>query len=392
MKCRAILEHEPAAVERPVKLRRFDFMRARRAVANLLYAIRRHFVFPLPERCAYRRPWLAGFLGLVPGLGQIYNRQYRKAFWLFVVFVAALWLAWATILHPTSYLFIALLICWMMYSFNDAMVTATRIDGQEWPRGYTIASFCALFFYLGVFWSLSQFFLVLVVIGATLYCLYSIFWRRGEVRWSKIAVTAVVALGVLGLSCYLSRSGNPVIHRWVYWSQDVLSPFLRKGDFIYVDCVTYWFRPPRVGEIVYYNPRPYTLVQGEATYVINPYNAIERLVALPGDTFSRDGDLFFRNGKLVGPDEQPLHPSGLPRRFEFKVPEGRYLVLISYGPREKILGGLLGTTFAPEPARARRTSEWYEACLVGRNEILGRCLFIWHPVSRRRWLVPRKAE
>jgi len=388
LKCNSILEHDWAAAQQKVRLRRFQFHHVSSAGANLYYAVRGWFHFPLPESCPYRNPWLAGFLSLLPGLGQIYNRQYRKAAWVFLGFLAALWLAAVTILHPLSYLFIALLVAWVLYCFNDAMVTATRIDGQEWTRGYTVASFSALFFYLGIFVSLSQFFLIGLFAGFILYCLYSAFWGSGEVNKAKVLTTAAVAFGILLLCCFLSRSGNPVIHRWIYWEQDVLAPSLVKGDFIYVDCFTYWFREPRLGELVFYNPRTYSIRQGENTYVVNLLNAIERVVALPGDRFVRENEQFYRNGQLVPPQLQPLNPAGLPVSFAFDVPQGHYLVLISYGPEESILGGLGGTYRAPSP-REGASGDWGAACMVARDEIYGRCLFIWHPVRHRRWLTQR---
>jgi len=389
LKCSSILEHDWAAAQHKVRLRRFQVHHLSAAGANAYYAVRRLFVFPLPESCPYRYPWMAGFLSLLPGLGQIYNRQYRKAAWFFVGFVAALWLAIVTILNPFSYVFVGLLVAWILLSFNDAMVTATRIDGQEWTRGYTIASFSALFFYLGVFMSLSQYFLVGLFISFILYCLYSASWRGKEVNRSKILITAGVAFGILVFCCIVARSGNPVIHRWIYWEQDVLSPTLRKSDYIYVDSFTYWFRVPRLGELIFYNPRAYHIQKDEDnSYIVNLGNAIERLVALPGDKFVRDRGNFYRNGQLAPPELQPLNPAGLPDNFTFDVPQGHYLILISYGPEEKVLGGLGGTYRAPSP-REGMSADWGAACLVARNEIYGRCLFIWHPVSHRRWLTPR---
>jgi len=393
LKCKALLEHDPYAARHKVRLRLFRFHKIGASLAgffySLAYGLRRLFSEPLPDGCPYRYPWFAGFLSLLPGLGQAYNRQYRKAVLHFGVFCIALWFAVATILNPLSYLFIALLVGWILFSFNDAMVTATRIDGQEWTRGDTIASFSALFFYMGVFWSLSQYFLLLLLIGLVLYCFYSLFWPGREVTWRKVLLTAVVFLGLVVFTCIIGRTGNPVIHRWVYWSQDVLAPVLKKGDFIYVDCVTYWFREPRLGELVYYNPRPYRIWKGRNLYLVRLRHAVERVVALPGDRFVHKDGKFYRNGRPVPPAYRPLHPGGLPGYFDFKVPPGRYLVLISYGAEEKMLGGLLGTRRAPSP-REGASPDWGEACLVSKDQILGRCLFIWHPVSRRRWLTPPK--
>jgi len=389
LKCGAALEHDWQAAPHKVRLRRIPFHRLSAAAADVYYALRRLFVFPLPQECPRRDPWLAGFLSLLPGLGQAYNRQYRKAALFFAVFVATFWLAIATVLHALSYLFIILFVGWVLFSFNDAAVAAVRINGQEWPRLYSIALYSALFFYLGVFWSLSQFFLVGLFVGVILYSLYSLFWPEGQVSRAKILTTLTVAFGIFLVCCVLSRSGNPVLHRWIYWAQDILAPALRKGDFIYVDSVSYWFREPRLGEIVLYNPRTYRISQGDMLYVVNSYNAIERIVALPGDRFSRDGEHFYRNGERVPPQYQPLNPDGLPDHFDFDVPKDRFLVLISYGVSEKMLFGMLGTFTSPTP-REGSSPDWGDACMVARDEIRGRCLLIWHPVGHRRWLTPPK--
>jgi len=391
LKCSALLEHDWGVAQKRVRLRLIPFHRLSSAVANRYHAVRRYFTFPLPPECPYRHPWMAGFVALLPGLGQIYNRQYRKAVWFFLVFVAAIWLAVITVLNPFSYVFIGALIGWLLFSFNDAMVTATRIDGQEWTYGYTLASFSALFFYLGVLLSLSQFFLVAMFAGLVLYCLYSVFWAEGEINRAKILTTAIVAFGILILACVLARSGNPVVHRWVFWDQNVVAPTLQKGDYLYVDCLTYWFRKPRLGEVVYYNPRAYKISSGLDEYIVHISHAMERVVALPGDHLVRDGDKFYRNGQPVPPQFLPLNTKDLPGRFQLDVPPGHYLVFISYGPEEKILGGLGGTFRAPSP-REGGSADWGSACMVAPREILGRAIFIWHPVAHRCWLTPPKSD
>lgn len=383
LKCKAILEHDWGAAQQKVRLRRFSFHRVTAALSNLGLNLRLLMRVPIPEDCPHRNPWLAGFLGLLPGAGQYYNRQYKKILFFTPVFVALLAMVVLTIVHPTSYLLILALLGWMLFSFNDALVSATRINGQEWTPRQTIAMFSALVFYLGVFFSLSQFFLVGIFVGIILYCLYHIYWPSGEVSKSKVWTTAAVSFGILIAVCVLGRSGNPVVHRWVYWSQNNLAPALRKGDFIYVDCVSYWFRKPRIGDIVFYNPPPYAIHQGENIYAVNMNFAIERVVGLPGDVFvSKQGE-FFRNGKPVPPGEGPLHPSGLPGNFELHVPEKKYLVLISYGVSENM--PIVGSHASPAPNEGG-SSDWGVACTVRRGDIYGRCLFIWHPVARRQWL------
>ena len=161
---------------------------------------------------------------------------------------------------------------------------------------------------------------------------------------------------------------------------------MMKGDRIYVDAFSYWFHEPRVGDLVLYNPDTFRISKGADIYIINHYNALERIVALPGDHFRRTAAGFFRNGKPVPPGYGPLYPNGLPSAFEFDVPPGRYLVLISYGG-EEIMAKLAGVDRAPNPNEGG-SADWGATCFVTRDQIRGRCLFIWHPVKRRRWLTP----
>jgi len=382
LKCGAILEHDWGAAQQNVHLRRLPLYRLRAALAGVGFALVRNLRFPVPEDLPYRHPWQAGFLSLLPGLGQIYNRQPAKAALFFLVFVVLAAVVVATILHPTSYLWIAALVAWILLAFNDALVTATKINGQEWTRSYIIAAYSALFFYLGLFWSLSQFFLIGGLIVLILYAAYSLFWLRGQVSRAKILTVLGVSGGILVAATVLNPRGNPVLHRWVYWPSDVLAPAIQSGDFIYVDAVTYWFRPPRLGEIVYYDPRRYTIQQGDNTYAVNISNALERVVALPGDRFERRDGRFFRNGREVAPAFAPLHSQGLPGGIDMTVPEGHYLVFISYGPKESLFGNQ-----APAPNEGV-SPNWGEACFVARREMLGRALFIWHPIPRRQWLTP----
>jgi len=76
----------------------------------------------------YRNPWAAAFLSLIPGLGQLYNHQPKKALTIFLFAAACLALAAATLYHPFSnYILMGCLLAWF-----TAFTT-----GWSRPRGST---------------------------------------------------------------------------------------------------------------------------------------------------------------------------------------------------------------------------------------------------------------
>jgi signal peptidase I len=385
LKCRAILEHDWGAAQQKVKRRRLPLHRLTAGLAAFEHAIKRLFEFEVPPEAPYHRPWQAGLLSLVPGLGQLYNRQVRKGLYFFVPFAGLLATVVLTITHWSSNLWILATLAWLLWAMADAIVTATRINGQVWQRRHVLAMYSALVFYLGLFWSLSQFFLIFFIIGLVLFVVRSAVWHRHEMTRARIIATIGIMAGVMLAACLIGRTGNPFLHRWVKWSTGVIEPTIHEGDLVYVDCVSYWFRQPRVGELVFYNPRRYTMERGLDLFIINLPYAIERVIALPGDHFTRENGRFFRNGQPVAPPHQPLRPDGVRDYMDFTVPPGRYLVLISYPIQENMFGLMKAT--APSP-RHGISPDWADACLVARDEIIGRCVFIIHPVKHRRWLTP----
>lgn len=345
LKCSAVLEHSPNGITlRSLPTRRKRIKIAPFAWANRFsYAIKQYFTFELPQDVEWRYPWVAGWLGIIPGLGQIYNHQYRKAVWFFLGWVVLLIAFILTITLWVNLAVNALLVIYMLWSFNDGVVTATRINGQEWRLRQTLALLSYLLFMLGVLLMLAQFFFTPLFI-------------------------------------------------LVYVSQDTLAPGLRKGDRLFIDCVTYWFRSPKRGEIVYYDPPRYTIeIPGEVetkTYVINERRSFGRVVGLPGDRYERRAGKYYLNGQPVPPGLEPLTSSALWQDFEFEnVPEGKILVVIGHASTEEAFIGVLG-------GRSPKFTEgivkgWKEACLVTKKEIFGRGICIYYPPPRRQWLLPK---
>jgi hypothetical protein len=108
---------------------------------------------------------------------------------------------------------------------------------------------------------------------------------------------------------------------------------------------------------------------------------IERVLALPGQTFERRGDLYFRDGVEIDADEGPIARSEVTWDYSFTVPEDHYLILFSYTGDEKL--SIRGVNFQAPPLSAGIVHGWEAACLVPKSKILGRAWFIYHPPPRR---------
>ncbi len=327
---------------------------------------------PLCERkeLPHRYPWLAGFLGLLPALGQIYNRQYGKAGIFFGVFVGLLAAVILTITQPYSNVLIALFMLFLLYSYQDAFAVALMINGQFWTLRKSLAFISYLLFICGVVFTVSQF--------------------------------AILPIG-----------------RLVFISSDTFAPTLLKGDRVVVDSLSYLFRSPRHGEMVYYRPtRGFKVLYSPPgkdgklpeqrepiEYLIRPGNSVERVVGLPGETVEQKADVLYVNGKPLEQKNYPLVTDQILEAFgdfRLEVPEDHYCIIMSAVPPEKALIYKVLTPPAilehgPELRREiKETAQiqvpvkrsfinenWTEACIVDRKDIIGRILLIYHPPTHR---------
>lgn len=303
----------------------------------------------LPENVYQRNPWRAGFLSLIPGLGQLYNHQPKKALMILIAVAASFTAALATLKwHYSNYVLLILFLA-EVYSFHDALVTAKRINRDYFIWQHGVAFYCAWILYVALFCFIFQW--------ATAYFLL----------------------------------------QFRYISYNVLSPHLRQGDRILVDMVS----RPKVGDIIYYSPRPITIeltAGAEAAidlpvYIIHPKSMIERIVAEPGQTFERRDGIFYRDGKPVPLDEEPLLPDFLPPDINMTAPKGDYLVMFSYTFGKDYLYALnpdIGTVETPKLNKKGGNSlhyvvhDWPEACIVHPGEITGRVVLIYNPPEHRR--------
>ena len=346
MKCDAILTHvEPPVPDRGPGGRMRVRLRAsgvsfRRVGLRIAGAV----AVALPEDAPERRPFLAAFLGLAPGLGQLYNRQPKKVLFLLPLFLGLLALTVRYIKAPClGNLLIAATIAVPLISYSDALVTAARINGQYFTLRNRLAALTYPF------------------------CL----------------------LGLIGVACsVLSFFGWPLFTLF-HVRGDYMRPALQHGDSVCGEKMTYYFRGLRPGDVVRYDPPQYRIeIPGEiqsTNYLINPQNGWERVMAVGGETLERRNGAYYVDGRELSQTYYPLVPGQVYNEFKIVCPPGKYLVLISARAVDNstlnVLRGQVGTGSLDNRVPDFNVSNvivigWPEACCVGPEAILDRAWFI----------------
>jgi signal peptidase I len=361
--CGAILAESPAGKHFELPPPRSSeplWWRLYRRLRRAMTLLGRFLVPREPEReLPRRRALLALLLGLLPGLGQLYNHQYRKALRFFLLFLALVILNIVVLTKFYSNLLLLVLGATVVFSATDATASASVINGSLWTplKSLMIASY--ILFMLGLFFSLMQ-----------------------------LAIAPGVQL--------------------VYVSQDVLVPALRKGDRVVVDRLAYRFREPRRGEIVLYKPAKFILkapwllpaldLTMEDQYLIHSKNNIERIVGMPGETVELKKGAVYINGKEATAKYSPLVTDQLVFDCKVAIPENCYCIIYSVAPIED---GPIVSFYAGAPKKDLRvprfdyhaensyvilTDEWAKASIVPKSEIIGLIRCVYNPPKRRRWL------
>jgi len=228
----------------------------------------------------WRRAGLAGFLSLfVPGTGQLYNRQPRKALLLALSIPAVVALAVKTrtvFSFVTMVAFLVLLIAWRLFIAGEAAYGGWRKKPESAPPHAR----------------LSYPLIAVVLLFMTLYPPYNDFKR-----WTSFAAFKV--------------------------SSASMCPTICSGERIVADLSAYRSKPPERGDLI--------LLQHKSS----PALFIKRVVGLPGDTVgpSPNGTIFVNGKTLIFPEAcgTPVHqtydPAGY-SMFKFTtVPEGTFFVV-----------------------------------------------------------------
>lgn len=228
----------------------------------------------------YHNPWIAGFLSLIPGLGQIYKGELIKG-GIFIV----LWLA--------------------------SLTFALFYTGAGW----------------GTFaWSTVLSIYAAAILDAITYKIIDL--SKGEtILWNIGILVVVILLFIYGILPYF----RPMLIQ----ENNRLSPYFETNDRILISKLPYVLGDPQTGDIIYYTIPVERL--NENRYSSNQENrfrggdVIERIIGMPGDKFALKNKRFWRNNILLPRDLYPLSMEGITKETEaeFTVPADCYFVYLS---------------------------------------------------------------
>jgi len=293
-------------------------------------------LWALPEHGEFRYPYTAGLLSVVPGGGHLYIGQRPKAALFFAVAIAIAALAAFTFTHPISdYVLFGALAYWL-WVISDAIGTAAQMTGSTWRVRKTLALMCAGALMLG------------------------------------LTLTALQWFGVNFLT--FQKISTPS-----------MQPAIHEGDRLMTSDIPLWFRNPRVGEVVQYDPPRFVATAGETIYSINISKYFQRVIGEPGDHMVKKTGVIYRNDKPLPPDQQPFLGNTLPD-FDLTVPEEHYCLPVTGIPADA-LASLFG---APDIGVVGQQGfgwpDWPKYIMVPQDQVSALGLAIASPPEHRRWL------
>ncbi len=361
-------------------------------IAGRIETLRARFplrgLWRLPAAGAFRFPWTAGLLSLFAGFGQVYNRQFGKA-----LLLGGLWWTYAAVCLATmrescsNILLVGLLLAWAAV-WNDALVTANRINGAAWTVRDSMATWCAGLFYVGIVATALQYFLPTLVLAALLVWVgvISALQSSEPEIWSRrakviVAGGAVIVSALIGLAW---RSDTGRIFTFMRIAKDVTHPVIDRGDMVFTLHCAYWFRKPRLGELMIFDPDHFSMERGADVYAIDIQNYYQRVCGLAGDVVEKKGGKFYRNGRLLAEDEAPIGGEVMPE-WTYRVPDGCVFAPVTRIPDDAI-SGLFGVGSAPAINSGVVLKGWMESTMVRADAIQGRAVAIVNPPPRRGWV------
>ncbi|MCX7625684.1 MAG: S26 family signal peptidase [Candidatus Sumerlaeaceae bacterium] len=343
-------------------------------------------VWKLPSKALpYRYPCQAAVLGLLPPLGQLYNRQVGKALLLGVGFWGSVALGIQTLHQPWSNALLLAVFLYWVFIATDALITAIRINGEHWSFRNSVATWCAMLFYAGIAITAVQFLLptlFLLALGIAMTALVSTGrLRHVDYSWRTWSTVLTAALLILVVTASLQNSGR--IFALVRLRDNIGSGNeLRRGDLLLVSYAAYWFRTPRVGEVVYFDPPAFRAEEPRSgtMIIINAKDYFQRIAGQGGDIIETSPPQLLRNGAPLANQLEPFGMEFIAVARKFRVPEDHYFLPMTNIPRE-----LLNVT----PPRLFQPGwvfpQWEDACIVPSNAIMGKVVAIVNPPEKRRW-------
>lgn len=342
-KCSALLVQNDAAMQE-AKSRVARRLRSRLVLQPLAAPIDwlRHRpwvnkVFASPDHGRHRYPYTAGLFSLlVPGAGHWYVAQGLKGTLIFVVALAFTAFAIATIREAWSNVVLFLLLLFWLLVWADSVASAAVANGERWVFRKTLALLFGAMMIIGV----------------------------------SVSVLQYLGLGFVKLERLTSNAMVPAFH---------------SGDRVLFTSVPLWFRSPRMGEMVSFDPPRFVATEQKNVYSINISRYFQRVAGLPGDRVAKEGATFFLNGEELAQEQEPLGGELLPD-FDVVVPEGSYFLPVTGIPQD-LFAGVSGAGYIGYVGQTGLTFEnWPGFALVPEKDIAGKGIAIVSPPENRRWL------
>ena len=396
LRCNALLVHDEAEVRKSLRQadrdRESDLALVARGTLERLWRrnpLRRYWA--LPEGLPYRFPFGAGLLSLVPGLGQVYNHQPGKAALFAAAWAAAVAVCAATFFEWYSNFLLLSLLLLHLFIWNDAVVTAVRINGQQWSVRNSIAMWFALLFFAGIFFTGIQYLLPVLVVMILLVwaaVVRSVKWLDRDhwsTRASAILVGGALVVALIGFFATSMRNSN--VFSLVRVIKSSSAPVIEAGDLVLVNHVAFFVREPRLGEIIYFDPPRFAIecpgFQSNV-YSVNIRDYFQRVCGLPGDRLAVRNGRLWRNGAELPDPLQPIGVWEMPP-WEFNVPEGHYFAPVTHIPDDFLLQGLRGVGGLSLSGGC--VLKGYDlSTAIPLAAIKGRAEAILNPPPRRRWV------
>lgn len=317
------------------------------AINRLSYFLAQKLSGSIPTGLSHRWPWVAAYLSLLPGVGQLYNHQKGKAAFFAVMWFVMLGLFVLTIFAPYNNWIALAWVFWLFCAMADGFVIAAKINGTPWDWRHLGAMFFAFMFFLGSVMTLGQFF----------------------------------GFGFFYFTTINSTS---------------LSPAFKKGDKVLVLGPIFYSRP-QPGAIVYYDPDAYGYDSvgslSTDTVIVNERNSFGVITAKGNQTISiRDHGVIMVDGAPVPLSLLPINPNGPPGDLTLKIPADKYGVLMSHGGQEGGIFVALNDAYAMQQPNPRQIVDggkllkyYDEASTVPEDKIWGVVLLRYYPPPRRDW-------
>jgi len=292
----------------------------------------------VPDDDRYRYPFTAGLLGILwPGLGHIYGGQPIKAAMLALIALACVVAAVLTIHQPWSNWILGALLFFWLWTWAASVALSMRANGAHLQFRHEVALVFAAMFLLGTTLTVSQY----------------------------------LGLGFLSIEKVTSQN---------------MRPGFEPGERLLFFSVPYWFRQPRINEVILYDPPRFSAESGKDVVSLNIKKYYQRVVGVAGDRIEKRGTEMFRNAQQIPQEQLPFGAETM-GDFSVVVPEGMIFAPVTRIPEPDMLAALQGApriNYMGDPSWIFHGWEGFPCIDASLPTAKG--IAILDPPHRRRWL------